>query len=379
MTNSLSERFGFSKPGKAKRGSASGSSFVRPGNLHAPSPPPALFSAKVFPSGDFSVGAVPPERMRRTDKEYERTKGDILLKTVEWEEKGETWHETAVIASPTLPPRTNLVSGTKSSQVRSRYGTKGITGYGKKMVRSAAAILERRWGNSNTGFGTVTVPALDAEQLKTLCANWGEVVRRFFQELRREQLRKGADADYVSVTEIQQSRYSRRAEVGLHLHFVYQAKLSRKAPYLLKADWLRRVWRAILCRVLRIPVKQMQTPRCNLQIVKKSAAGYLGKYLSKGAESVERIVTSGFVDCLPRQWWNISCKLSLHVRSRILRIRGDIAYSIFKAASGSESWFPVFWSRPTTYYADSGREIVCGYSGRTCYLTVKNCFSILDD
>jgi hypothetical protein len=46
-----------------------------------------------------------------------------------------------------------------------RRGLKGITAYGKRMVKSACAILQQRHGHKNLTFGTLTLPALTQGQL----------------------------------------------------------------------------------------------------------------------------------------------------------------------------------------------------------------------
>ena len=68
-----------------------------------------------------------------------------------------------------------------------RRGLKGITAYGKRMVKSACAILQQRHGRKNLTFGTLTLPALTPGQLLMVSENWGNLKGRFSEELSRLQ------------------------------------------------------------------------------------------------------------------------------------------------------------------------------------------------
>lgn len=46
--------------------------------------------------------------------------------------------------------------------------------------------------------------------------------------------------------------------------------------------------------------------RVNVQPVRKSAGGYLSKYMSKGSAEIAAMVEDVGVEAVPRQWWNLS-------------------------------------------------------------------------
>jgi len=61
---------------------------------------------------------------------------------------------------------------------RGRRGLHGITPYGKRMVRAAAAILQQRHGKENLTFGTLTLPDFDKDQLLQVYRIGGEAYSR---------------------------------------------------------------------------------------------------------------------------------------------------------------------------------------------------------
>jgi len=55
---------------------------------------------------------------------------------------------------------------------------------------------------------------------------------------------------------------------------------------------------------------------CNIQAVKASAAGYLGKYMSKGPGVLSAILADdpGLAEFLPKTWWFCSDRLRTYIR-----------------------------------------------------------------
>lgn len=376
--NTLAEKFGFCKLGAARQGKKPAPLPRNLTKLHERVPCDRTYSGKVFPSGDFSVGIVPARKMREKDRQYECTAQNPKRQVVSWEEDGQSYHEVAYLQSEKVACTPNLVSAAKSAQ-RVKYGRRGITSYGKKMVRSGAVLLEQEWGKSQTGFATLTVPPLSGSAMYKLCTVWGEVVHRFFEEFRRHQLRVGGDVRYVCVTEIQEGRFRTRGEIGLHLHFIYKARHeARSANWLVSANWCRDTWRRILANRLADVCTDIPLPRCELKMVRKSASGYLGKYMSKGGKILADIIEAMPTVELPSQWWSLSSQVRSDIKERILRLDSLSAYTLWAWANNASAHAQIYFAKSIEICSEVYGIRRVGVLGRLNFDWFKNYFLTID-
>lgn len=376
MSNILAEKYGFCKPGRAKLGKNPKKLPRDLGNLHERVPCDRTYSGRVFPSGDFSIGIVPAPKQRPADEEYERTKGRMARMVTRWQEYGVDYHEVAYLPEPCTSPPPNLVSGAKSAQ-RGKYGSKGITGYGKKMVRSGAKILQEEWGVRCTGFGTLTLPSFSSEEMAIIADSWGILVKRFFEEFKREQRRHGGDERYVCVTEVQEARFKDSGELGLHVHFVYKARpTAYSANWFISANWCRHTWRRILANRLDRLCSDIPTPRCELKLVRKDAAGYLGKYMSKGGKILERIKEAMPALALPKQWWGCDACTRGNVKDRIVRLDSVCSAALWARAMQLPLPAQIYFTKSIEISSDVYGVRRVGVVGRVNYEWIKNCVKL---
>lgn len=267
-------------------------------------------SARVFPNGEFSVGFVPPRGISAQDRRYDRERryaeeNATIELDVQISPEGEVTHYGRKKVPGFPPPKLGI--GSKSSQRRGRYGLKGITGYGRKMVRNAGTVIEqanRGRYNRRMQMGTVTVPSYPEESMKRICSNWGDIVRRFYQECRRLYAGYRYDFNYVSVTEIQPKRLAERREVGLHLHFLFVAIRLGKRKWVLPDAWVRATWQRIIESYLEQGAPS-QLPNYRRESVSCSSSAYLSKYMSKGGDQISEVIEQFGEEWLPSQWWSI--------------------------------------------------------------------------
>lgn len=151
-------------------------------SLIAASRPDRTVSGRVFPNGEFGVGYVPPRGISAEDRRYEADRRYAELNAeitadIEIDEslpEGFKYTRTKV-----LNPPPKLGIGTESSQLGVKYGRKGITGYGRKMVRNAGTLIGRaaegRY-NRRVMMGTLTLPSYSPESMRNIAMNWGEIV-----------------------------------------------------------------------------------------------------------------------------------------------------------------------------------------------------------
>lgn len=202
------------------------------------------------------------------------------------------------------------------SEERQRRG-KSITPHSRRMVRSAAALLEEDFGRACLSFLTLTLPGLGAIDLAHANENFAELARQFCQQLSRSLARAGLSTDYVCVTEIQEKRWANRNELALHLHIVCQGRESYKSKWKLRPELIRNIWERVLKNVLAKPIECPAATR--IERIKKSAKRYLGKYMSKGGKVLKDVVDSGLQDCLPPSWVRMSNDLRRRIIASIIK------------------------------------------------------------
>jgi hypothetical protein len=355
------------------------------------------YRARVHPCGVATVGMIPQNKKPADERERELLAKKLLTKNNTdgssladcLARSLEASHISIAQAVEQLDPLglSSLQNPRKASQnpcpdgdtsngdkIHKVYGQNGITGAGKLRVKDGAAIMEQQYGRRSLSFATITLPPMQPKLFERACKNWGEIVRRMVEEIKRELVRKGAPPEIVYCTEIQEERYKKYGVVAPHLHLVWYAydRVTKtedgKRKYAINADWLRELVKRILTKV--VGVKKIKTnASCDIQKVKKSAVGYLGKYMSKGGKIIETIKKDGKQSMLPRSWWGMTKELRVKVISSIKTIDNIGAVNLFyyadklKKIGLVKSIFHVYTQSRVTEKLLSNREY------RTCSST----------
>jgi hypothetical protein len=186
------------------------------------------------------------------------------------------------------------------------------------MVRSAAFWLQQRWGRQNLSFLTVTIPSLPGYDIGTVATEWGEITRRYKQELERELRRAGILAEMVLVSEIQEKRWSETGVIAPHLHIVFRGRKSRKDSWAISKERARELWENVLSAIVGYRVEAPASTR--IEPVKKSVEHYLSKYMSKGGKVVQEIIDAGLRMCLPASWWAMTDSLRRRVKNACIPV-----------------------------------------------------------
>jgi hypothetical protein len=205
---------------------------------------------------------------------------------------------------------------------RAKRGSKGISPKARKKVRSAVTILQQRHGKKNLSFITYTIPTCDRDTLYKICDQWSEIVRQTQQNLRRLLISKNLDPDVCGAIEIQSERFERTGYALPHMHLVCQGRTPKSFANRYQwdcsipefEDCYRRAIENVAGRVMDFRAA------CNVQRVKKNAANYLGKYLSKGSKDLE---SWGEKLPLPTAWYTCTKELMHEVTSKIRNIAVD--------------------------------------------------------
>lgn len=191
---------------------------------------------------------------------------------------------------------------------RCRQGLNGITKYGQRMVKNAAYLLQKKYGGRQISFLTCTIPG-SPERTIEVALKWEQIVRVYYQKLKRKLVANKLSPVVVGVTEIQPRRFKRTGGMPLHLHLVFQGA-HEDFNWVFKPSDFQKWWMDTVESIVPSASKESYASSTNVQRVKKSAAGYLGKYMSKGSGDIAAIIEEcpTVVDALPHCWYNMSAE-----------------------------------------------------------------------
>lgn len=202
---------------------------------------------------------------------------------------------------------------------------KKLTSMTKRMgrnIRNAVYLLEKQPGGKDViSFLTLTIPSLSQEGLTAVCANWDKLVKLFMDWLRVTLKRKHIDFLYVYCTEIQSKRLQQRNEYAPHLHLVFKGRNAKKSPWAVTPKQCRKAWGRALASIVAEPFRTDALE--NLQRIKRSAARYLSKYLSKGLDISALPAEANYAQALRTQWGGMARPLARAVRQASLRFTSD--------------------------------------------------------
>lgn len=294
----------------------------------------AHFTGKIYTDRTLTLGYRKKPEKGASEKEYDENYSEQFNSyTEEYKEYGRTKEREVEFFDQGVVPN-RFIEGAKSSQKRGKYGSKGITGYGKRNVRCIALLLQQKYGRKRLGFGTTTLPPLTEDGVRIALAKWGDLIRRFFQRLKRLVEPKGEQFLYVSCTEIQPKRFSTTSLPFPHLHFAYVSRrISRSGWYVSSAE-IRNAWRAACLQVIGSKEfidegsEKSFGASVDCQSVRKSVAGYLGKYLSKGDVVIDLMIEQGY-NVFPRQWWSASMQCKKAFKKSIAYVDPSFGSDIF--------------------------------------------------
>lgn len=315
------------------------------------------YTGKIWPNGRFGVS-----RVRETP---------FLSQSESHSETEESQFNSAAVvahgAEATLKFRGKWeavmhagLSNDAISHKRAKRGTKGITRHGRNLIENAGLVMERIYGTRRLSFGTVTVPNVPREVAEKIALDWSEILRRFVQNLRRGLLSKGLQPAIFGVTEIQEKRLQRTGIPALHLHFVFVGRRRRKSSWLVNRKNIRKWWKAALKPY--VPSNTDFSACENVVAVKKSAASYLGKYLSKGSQSADRVVQECGEQWLPSAWYTISDSLRQYVLRSVLR--GESVGELLNWLCHNVMVGAFKWLLPVMIKRADGTEYSIGFAGR---------------
>lgn len=294
-----------------------------------------LLKGKIYPDYSFSLGIASKNNKKAAEKKYDR---EYLSQeepnyglVADWL----TGRNTVEGEFRSISEAPLLVRGSESSQKkRGVYGRHGITKFGRRFVKNACILLQRKYGRKRLGFATATLPSMDRDTCSRINGRISDITRRFYQKIKRKYQKRGSKFIYVGCIEVQEKRFGDTGIPALHLHFVFVAKDSLYSGYTLNTKDFYTAWNESVNQVL---INSGGTPimgygghkgSVKLEPIRSSAAAYLGKYLSKGCEVVKDMQERGFEE-FPKQWWTACMQTKKMYKESIICMDANFASALF--------------------------------------------------
>lgn len=327
-------------------------------------------SGRIYPNGQFGIGII-----RRFKSEYVKPEPEDKIKT--WQENAIAVHGVSAclrfveeggdfrgelpVVSQASEDLASLDSSLGSNSHSQKRGLNGITGHGKNLVRNAALLLEKRFGAKHLTFLTLTLPEMGGDVWKVIGSDWARIVKVLVQWISRRLQSVGLPPHVVSVTEVQSKRFSRSRSPGYHLHMVFVGRKPHHRWSITPSE-IRAAWKRTIKSSVGDIAETVSWQSCeNMQAVKYSASGYLGKYMSKGAESVGEVAAIYGADCLPSTWYNCTSLLRLAVKISCQKLTDEECRDVLRIASAENDCGGFLRHICLSH---DGHETVVGWFGR---------------
>lgn len=317
-------------------------------------------SGKMSPSGRISIGAVPAPKLLKADRVYEEERErTTTIVQKRWDaEAGIVSEEKTIVEKESSLGLSAERNHHKPD--RARYGLGGITPNGRSRVYEGASLLHRRY-RGRLGFYTLTCPYTDGSLIYEFNRNISEITRRWFQELRRWYGKYKITFSYVAVLEIQPERYEESGVPVIHIHYIAPCYRPGTWEWILSATEIRYLWMRTLSTVLGVEADTASA--LDAQVVKKSASGYLAKYIAKGYSPCEWIASIA-PSQLPKQWWSMSANVRAAIKKLTTQISQALAEWWFGGNNFSEGDPFHLTYRRDIYVQWKGQELRVGMSAQ---------------
>lgn len=260
---------------------------------------------------------------------------------------------------------------------RQRYGLKGMTSEARRKVRASAYLLQERYGKERLSFLTLTVPPLgDVQSERRLGARWHDALRYLVRRLKRLLQERGLPPTLVGVCEIQVKRYATSGQFPLHIHLVIVGRKRKRGGWGIHYSEFRQAWADILQGIVGHPIETRYLE--NVKEVEKDAGNYLGKYMSKSQNEVEKVVEDGNEWMLPKQWWFSTIEMKNWLKSRTRRGAkcGQLLESLVHEVFDHPGEYPHLWLRKIEIDLD-GFKYTAGWIGKIPLEWVQDLASLL--
>lgn len=207
-----------------------------------------------------------------------------------------------------------------------KRGSKGISSASRQLVRDACTLLEEKYGKERLSFITHTIPD---EFIDSTHANWQSILHNLRRRYIRALQKAGLPKEVVMVTEYQEERLVKHGKAVLHLHILIVGRhIKRTWQY--KCEYYHQHWKECCEEYNRQHRdERLWSAATRVESIRKSAASYLSKYMSKGVATLASIVASDPNAFIPPSWHVLSQQLRTKVRRATRHFEGKTATEIY--------------------------------------------------
>lgn len=185
---------------------------------------------------------------------------------------------------------------------KKRRGLSGLTSHGKNLVREAAYALQERYGRARLSFWTCTLPELSEEDTRNVCLNWSKILHNLRQKLVYHLKAKGLPTHIVGVTELQPDRWKEKGYPAWHIHWLFVG-CHTNGGWELTTEVTDKLWADAVHTYCE--KRYDFSLSCSLEGVRKTAGGYMAKYMSKGCSAALE-VEALYPGCVPASWYTVT-------------------------------------------------------------------------
>ena len=260
---------------------------------------------------------------------------------------------------------------------RTRYGLRGMTSEARRKVRASAYLLQEMYGKERLSFVTLTVPPLcDVQSERRLASRWHDAVRYLLRRIKQLLRERQLPRTVVGVCEIQVKRYAASGQFPLHIHLVLVGRKRKRGAWGIHYSEFRKAWAEILELIVGYSIETRYLE--NVKQVEKDAGNYLGKYMSKSQNEIEKVVDDGNEWMLPKQWWFSTKEMKSWLKSRTCRGEkcGQLLESMVHEVWDNPGLYPDLWLRKVSIRLDDF-EYTAGWIGKIPLEWVQDLESLL--
>jgi hypothetical protein len=252
--------------------------------LSAIEPRERQLHGRLRPCGKGTIGFKHLRRISKSDKQYECTQRKI--RAIEYQDEDGAGNlletSTRIQQETPLPLTLSKVSNGRKRESPKKRIAKGLTSHGRKSIEDGCFLLERKYGVRNLGFYTLTLSFEDPELISVFNDNAATCLKRFFEKINRKYYAQESSYPYIGVWELHPSRSARCQIPILHYHFVAPCYEKDKKRFNFTSSELRSAWTS--CVENTLGTRLARACRVGSELCRKSASGYLSKYLSKSKD-----------------------------------------------------------------------------------------------
>lgn len=240
------------------------------------------YRGTIRPCGKGTIGFAPRKKLLKTDEQYESN--SVHVRGIHYQDVDERTHEftdtSTYVPQNSLPLVPHLPCQKSQPVAAEKRRASVLTTRGKKYIEDACFLLERKFGVSGLGFYTLTLSLDNEEDISVFNSRAATILKRYLEKIKRHYERLGQRFVYVGVWELHPSRSARCGYPVLHFHYIAPIYRGSSKEFICTPSKIRDTWTSSV--KTGTGVEFVRDCRIGCEILRKSASGYLSKYMSKG-------------------------------------------------------------------------------------------------